>query len=123
MPFSIACIGAGVLGLLLGWVFAWSTRRPEPTGQEVAALVSTVLGGAILQLLNQIDCPERLPIYIIGVAVGYALYLIVLRRNFARINHFMQNHGTSRAPLLPWTIWRQKDPCCNHCNTNQNQNP
>lgn len=112
MVFNIACIGAGALGLLLGYVFAWSTRRPEPNGTEVASLVSTVLGGTVLQLLNQIDCQDRLAIYIIGVAVGYALYLIVLQRSWTRVDHFIQHHGMRRAPLAPWTLWRNQDPCC-----------
>lgn len=110
--FNIYCIGAGVLGLLLGYVFAWSSKAsdPKPSGNEIAGLLGTVLGGAALQLLNQIDCPERLPIYIIGVALGYLLYLVLLNFKWPLVQHLVDQHGLRQSPLLPW---RAKDPCCN----------
>jgi hypothetical protein len=106
------CIGAGVFGLLMGYLFAWSSRQVQPTGNEVAALVSTVLGGTVLSVLNQIDCAARLPIYMIGVAAGYALYIFLLSRNWARVQHFIVNHGLQHTPFIPSSIWRMADPCC-----------
>lgn len=115
LEVPIWCIGAFVLGALLGYVFAYSTRQQQPNANEIAALLGTVLGGAALSLIQQFKaCPEALPLYVIGAAIGYVLYTIFLKRSWTAVQHLISAHGLQRPPLLPWLA---KDPChsCESC--------
>jgi hypothetical protein len=70
--------------MLMGYIFAWSTWRNEPNGSDVAGSLGTVLGGAVLQFLERLGpCEEKMALYIIGLVVGYIVYLIILKFNGA----------------------------------------
>lgn len=108
--FNLYCVAAVVLGLLLGYLFAYSGRQQQPNANEIAGLLGTVLGGGALSLIEQFkQCGDALALYVIGVAVGYALYVFVLQRNWSLVEHLQSAHGLKRAPLLPWLA---SDPCC-----------
>jgi hypothetical protein len=110
LNLNIWCIGAAVLGLFLGYMFAYSARQQQPSGNEIAALFATVLGGSALTLINQFQqCADALPLYVIGVAIGYVLYVFVLKRNWALVQHLQEHHSLEKPPLAPWLA---KDPCC-----------
>ena len=110
MNFNLWCIGAAVLGLFLGYMFAYSARQQQPSGNEIAALFATVLGGSALTLINQFQqCAEALPLYVIGVAIGYVLYVFVLKRYWPLVQHLQEQHSLGKPPLAPWLA---KDPCC-----------
>lgn len=110
MNFNIWCIAAAVLGLFAGYMFAYSARAEKPSGNEIAALFGTVLGGGTLALFDRFqDCHDALPLYVICVAVGYVLYVFVLHRNWALIEHLRERHMLAHPPLAPWMV---ADPCC-----------
>lgn len=96
----------------MGYIFGWATRRSEPSSTDFAAILGIILGGTALNVINQIDCPEKLPLYLIGIAVGYVLYLVVLKSAFEAVRHHVERHGLQRMPLFPWTLSR---PCCERC--------
>lgn len=102
MHIDIYCLGAAALGLLLGYVFSWSLRKPEPQDTEIATLVSTVFSGVIMQMLGKLECKEALPIYMIGVTVGFAIYLIAFRKKWPAIKQALADRRLNNPPLFPW---------------------
>lgn len=113
---NLWCISAAVLGLFAGYIFAYSARSEKPNGNEIAALFGMVLGGSTLTLLDKfVDCHDALPLYVIGVAVGYVMYVFVLRRNWALIEHLRTHHMLEHPPIAPWAV---ADPCCKDFRTN-----
>jgi hypothetical protein len=103
------CIGAAALGLLAGYLFAYSSRKEQPNGGELAALFGTVLGGASLQLLDKFSqCAEAFPLYVIGVTVGYLVYVVILQIKWPLVQHLKANHALTHVPLLPRN---SLDPC------------
>jgi hypothetical protein len=117
MTWNIYCIGAGVFGLLMGYTFAWSSRKTTPNGNEVASLLATVLGGTVLTILDQIDCPERLPIYIIGAAAGYLIYVLLLARNLNSNGLILKQ---DQQP--PYFFWHELRHCAGCQNKQQKKN-
>lgn len=109
LGINIWCIGAAALGLLAGYLFAYSSRQEKPTGTELAALFGTVLGGTALTLIDKFkECAAALPVYVIGVTIGYLAYILLLRMNWAVVEHLKARHGYTQAPLFPRTA---ADPC------------
>ncbi|MGH9553290.1 MAG: hypothetical protein ACRD3W_28170 [Terriglobales bacterium] len=102
MTFNWYCIAAGAFGLLMGYVFAYSSRNAQPNGSEVASLLGTVLGGTATSFLANLHCDQALPIYIIGVAAGYLVYVFLLAQNWAKVQINMNMAGTKRPPLFFW---------------------
>jgi hypothetical protein len=120
IDLNLYCVGAAVLGVLLGYAFAYSARQQQPNANEVAALLGTVLGGSALSLVSKFDqCADAFPLYVIGVAVGYLLYLLALKGNWTLVQHLFLKHGLQRSPLIPW---RASDPCCNGTSTTTTSN-
>lgn len=109
LGINVWCVGAVALGLLAGYLFAYSSRQEKPTGTELAGLFGTVLGGTALTLINKFsECAEALPLYVVGIAVGYLLYILLLRMNWPVVEHLKTVHGADHVPLLPR---RSSDPC------------
>lgn len=107
---NVYCIAAVAFGLLMGYIFAWSTRRNEPNGSDVAGLLGTVLGGTILQFLDRLGpCEEKMALYIIGLVVGYVIYLILLKLNYPRVAKAYELKTISPSPLFPWLV---RDKAC-----------
>lgn len=104
MTLNVACVGSVIFGLFIGYIFAWSTRRNEPNGSDVAGLLGTILGGTILQMVDKLHCDEGLPLYLIGLAVGYVLYIFLLKMNWPNVKHAYESHGVTPSPLFPWTM-------------------
>jgi len=102
--FNIFCIGAGVLGALLGYFFGYTTRNQQPSTTEFTTLFSTVLGGTVLTLLGQFQCADVLPVYVIGVAVGYVIYIGLVALHWNAIAGSMEEGSLSRVPLFPSSI-------------------
>ena len=102
MNLNIYCLGAACLGLMLGYVFSWSLRKPEPQDTEVATLVSTVFSGVIMEMVGKLECKEALPIYMIGVTVGFVIYLIAFRKKWALIKQAQADRRMVNPPLFPW---------------------
>ncbi len=109
LAINIWCIGALALGLLAGYLFAYSSRQDKPNGNELAALFGTVLGGTALNLIDKFkECPGALPLYVIGVAVGYVVYVGLLQIKWPLVEHLRAKHGFTRLPLFPRNAI---DPC------------
>lgn len=101
---NVYCIAAAAFGLLMGYVFAWSTRRNEPNGSDVAGLLGTVLGGTVLQFLDRLHCEEKMALYIIGLVVGYIVYLLILKLNYRNVSRAYEMKAISPSPLFPWLV-------------------
>ena len=102
MQLNIYCLGAAFFGLLLGYVFSWSLRKSEPQDTEVATLISTVFGGVIMETLGKLECKASLPIFMIGVTVGFVIYLIALRMKWPTIKQALADRRIANPPLFPW---------------------
>lgn len=89
---------------MLGYLFGWTTRNQQPSATEFTTLFSTILGGTVLTLLGQLQCPYVLPVYIIGVVAGYVIYLVLLHFHWNTILVGMNRGTISRPPLLPWNV-------------------
>jgi hypothetical protein len=107
---NIACVGSAVFGLFMGYIFAWTTRRNEPSGTDVAGLLATIFSGTLIQMVDRLECADRLPLYLIGVAVGYAIYLLLLKLSWPAVRHSYEVHGEKPSPLFPFLV---KGPCTN----------
>ena len=105
--FDIYCIAAGVLGLFLGYIFAWSTRNQQPSATEFTTLFSTLLSGTVITLLGQLQCPYVLPIYIIGAVLGYIIYLILLYFHWTSVSGAMSRGELAKPPFFPWNAPRK----------------
>jgi lysozyme len=101
---SISCLAAGLFGVLMGYVFAWSTRRNEPNAIDVAGLIATIAGGTVVSSLSELNCPERLSLYLIGMVVGYLVYLIVLKLNYREIEAAYKRGELAPSPFFPWLV-------------------
>ncbi len=117
MDFSLPTIGAVAFGLLMGYVFAWTSKTQTPNGGEVASLIGTVFGGAAISTIQQFQSANALPAYCIGAAAGFALYIVLVQFNLTKINESMSRGVITRNPLFPWRLER---PCsvaqCPHFN-------
>ncbi len=100
--WNIFCIGAGALGLMLGYILSWSTRRQEPSAIDAAALIGTAFGGTILTVVDKLNCPQALPIYIIGLGIGFSLYLIALRYHWTKVLQLINEGKLKNPPVFPW---------------------
>ncbi|MGH9554124.1 MAG: hypothetical protein ACRD3W_32400 [Terriglobales bacterium] len=102
MSFNWYCIAAGAFGLLMGYVFAYASRTTAPNGNEVASLLGTVLGGTATSFLANLHCDQALPIYVIGVAVGYLVYVFLLAQNWTKLQIVPALSTAQRPPLFFW---------------------
>lgn len=107
----VYCGSAALLGMILGYSFNWAIRKGQPGAYDVASLVSVILGGTTIDVLGRIHCPEALSYYLIGLAVGFVAYLILLSRNWPTVMWLMQHGVLQSPPLFP----RHKcTPCGNN---------
>jgi len=116
---NVYCIAAIAFGLLMGYVLAWSTRRNEPNGTDVAGLLGTVLGFTIIEFLTRLKCDEGFALYLIGLVVGYVLYLILLKFNWPKVKAGYDRGVLKPAPFFPWIV-----PCeCHAPHNDKTQTP
>lgn len=68
-------IGAGLFGLVIGWVTYRTLRRSKDGASisDIAAVVGAVGGAAVTSLFN---VPMLFSFYAVGLAVGFFGYLI-----------------------------------------------
>lgn len=104
MTMNVACVGSVVFGLFIGYIFAWSTRRNEPNGTDIAGLLGTILGGTLLQIIDRLKCENGLALYLIGLAAGYVIYLILLKINWPSVKHSYEAHGDKPSPFFPFLV-------------------
>ncbi|MFE5713428.1 hypothetical protein ACFQ7J_21760 [Streptomyces sp. NPDC056501] len=74
---DLAKIGAGLFGVVVGWITYRTLRRRE--GPALLSDISSVLaavGGAAVAALP-FDDPDMFGCYAIGLATGFFLYLII----------------------------------------------
>lgn len=97
----LSCLAAGAIGLVLGYVFSWSVRTTKPGVGEIGSLIATILGGAITPSLPITNCENSMTFYLLGLAVGFFLYILMVRFNW---EHFPKNAcgGATRLPLFPF---------------------
>ena len=110
---NLYCFTAAILGLFLGYVFAHSSRQQQPNGNEIAALFGTVLGGGALNMIEQFrECHNAFALYVLGVVIGYIIFVFILKRNWVAVERFMVENSTKQVPFFPWRI---KHVCvCQH---------
>lgn len=110
---NVYCVAAALFGVLIGYVFAWSTRRNEPNAMDVAGLLATIVGGSIITMLSDLQCPERTALYLIGLVIGYVVYLIVLKYNYREIDAAYRRGDLQPSPLFPWRVKQlvESAPC------------
>lgn len=94
-----SCLAAGAIGLVLGYVFSWSVRTSKPGMGEIGSLIAIIFGGAITPSLPIAQCENSMTYYLLGLAVGFFLYILMVRFNW---EHFPKNAcGGARLPLFP----------------------
>jgi hypothetical protein len=73
---SVAFIGAGFFGLVVGWVAYRTLRRKEGNValSDLSTVIGVIGGGAITTLFKE---PELFGSYAIGLAIGFFAYFIV----------------------------------------------
>ncbi|MFC8190869.1 hypothetical protein ACFUMH_04295 [Cellulomonas sp. NPDC057328] len=73
---TIAAAGAGLFGLVIGWITYRTLARNTEKVQlsDIATVIGAVGGAAVIALF---DKGEMFGWYSIGLAVGFFLYLIV----------------------------------------------
>ncbi|MFF4105393.1 hypothetical protein [Streptomyces sp. NPDC001903] len=73
----VAKIGAGLFGIVIGWVTYRTLRRREGPAllSDIASVLGAVGGAAIASL--PFEDPDMFGAYAIGLAVGFFLYLTV----------------------------------------------
>jgi uncharacterized membrane protein YeaQ/YmgE (transglycosylase-associated protein family) len=73
---TLATIGAGCFGLVVGWITYRTLRRREGAAQlsDIATVVGAVGGAAVTTVF---DDPDVFGAYSIGLAVGFFLYFAV----------------------------------------------
>lgn len=113
MTLNVYCIAAAAFGLLMGYIFAWSTRRNEPNGTDIAGILGIVLGGTVLQFLDRLGgCEEKFALYLIGLVAGYVVYLILLKANYPHVRKAYEAKSMEPSPFFPWLV---RGACnCNH---------
>lgn len=70
---TLAIVGAGMFGLVIGWVTYRTLRRREGATQlsDIATVIAAVGGAAVTKLF---DDPKLFGTYSIGLAIGFFLY-------------------------------------------------
>lgn len=113
--FAISCLAAGLVGLVLGYVFSWSVRSTKPGIGEIGSLVAILFGGTVTPSLPIVQCQNAMTFYLLGLAVGFFIYILMVRFNW---EHFPKNvcGGAIRLPLLPFHHSR-------HCVSSNNNGP
>jgi hypothetical protein len=73
---TLAIIGAGMFGLVVGWVTYRTLRRREGTAElsDIATVIAAVGGAAVTKLFED---PKLFGMYSIGLAVGFFAYLAI----------------------------------------------
>jgi uncharacterized membrane protein YeaQ/YmgE (transglycosylase-associated protein family) len=93
---TLAKVGAGFFGLVVGWIAYRTLRRREEAAQlgDLATVIGAVGGGAVTTVFND---PDLFGSYAIGLAVGFFLYLIVALRLEGKeaVSGFMDRGATS----------------------------
>ncbi|MCA9802044.1 MAG: hypothetical protein KC777_08665 [Cyanobacteria bacterium HKST-UBA02] len=98
--FTVSCLAAAAAGATLGYVFSWSVRTQKPSMTELSSLIATILGGSAISTITRLNCPESLTYYILGVAAGFFIYLLMAIFNW---NYFPRNAiGQTVPPLFPF---------------------
>lgn len=98
---DLAKIGAGLFGVVVGWIAYRTLRRRE--GPALLSDISSVLGavgGAAVAALP-FDDPDMFGCYAIGLAAGFFLYLIVA---FA-VTAYAKKKGTPVPPAEEPPAW------------------
>ncbi|MFD8019769.1 hypothetical protein [Streptomyces lavendulae] len=73
----LSLVGAGVFGLVIGWITYRTLRRTRDEARiaDLAAVVAAVGGGAVVNA--QLAEPDLFAAYGIGLGVGFFSYLVV----------------------------------------------
>lgn len=96
----ISCLAAGAIGLVLGYVFSWSVRSSKPGIGEIGSLMAIIFGGSITPSLPMAQCANSMTYYLLGLAVGFFLYILMVRFNW---EHFPKGAcGSVSLPLFPF---------------------
>ena len=98
--FIVSCMAAGAVGLVLGYVFSWTVRSSKPGIGEIGSLIAVILGGTVTPSLPIMQCSSAMTFYLIGLAAGFFLYILMVRFNW---EHFPKNaSGGAEMPLFPF---------------------
>lgn len=95
---SVASIGALVLGAVIGYLAHFVARRnPTPSIGDLGAIVGVILGGAVFKIITG---PEQTSWYLIGLGVGFFLYLVALLAGGEKVRQLTEERQP--LPLLPF---------------------
>lgn len=110
--FTVSCLAAGAVGLVLGYVFSWSVRSNKPGIGEIGSLIAIIFGGTVTPSLPIMQCPDAMTYYLAGLAVGFFLYILMVRFNW---DSFPKSaNGNAELPLFPF---HHTSKCRRHQNT------
>ncbi|GLV85385.1 hypothetical protein Slala03_50740 [Streptomyces lavendulae subsp. lavendulae] len=73
----LSLVGAGIFGLVVGWITYRTLRRAQDGAHiaDLAAVVAAIGGGAVVNA--QLSEPDLFAAYGIGLGVGFFSYLVV----------------------------------------------
>ncbi|MBZ0188027.1 MAG: hypothetical protein K8F91_17400 [Candidatus Obscuribacterales bacterium] len=98
--FSLPCVASIAIGLVFGYIFSWSVRSTKPSIAEIGSLIATLLGGTVASTIGQLQCDNSLTFYLLGLAAGFFLYILMVIFNW---NHLPKNAcGGTTPPLFPF---------------------
>ncbi|MBE4740503.1 hypothetical protein [Streptomyces caniscabiei] len=74
---ELAKIGAGLFGLVVGWIAYRTLRRKDGPAQvsDLASVIAAVGGGAVAAL--PFEDPDMFGAYAVGLGVGFFAYLLI----------------------------------------------
>ncbi len=102
---TVFCIAAGLLGIILGYVFHWAIRRdPKPDAAELAALVAILVAGVVITFIKDqfLQCPAAFAWYVIGLFVGFVIFLLFFFMKWETFSQQLKKEGQMKVPFFPF---------------------
>jgi len=97
---TVALVAAFLIGVVIGYAAHWLLRRiREPKPDDLVAIVGLFFGAAVFRALTG---PDQIWWYMIGVFVGFFLYLIALWFGQETLQAIGAEETRQPLPLFPF---------------------
>jgi ABC-type uncharacterized transport system permease subunit len=95
---TVENIGALFLGAVIGYLAHFVARRnPTPKIGDLGTIIGVILGGAVFKVITG---PEQTSWYLIGLGLGFFLYLVALFAGGEKVKQLSAERQP--LPLLPF---------------------